>query len=333
METLGNLLPYIYASLMLVSVLMYVVLDGYDLGVGILSFFATEKQRNDMIASIGPFWDANGTWLVLGIGILFIAFPSAYEVVCRALYLPIFVMLIGIILRGISFEFRVKSKLRYRNLWNNMFFAGSLLTTLAQGFMLGSYVLGFQSTVSAWFFALFISVCFVATYSLVGASWLIMKTHGNLQKRAIFWARQSLWWTAINVAAISLVTPWLSERIYDRWFSMPNILWLSVIPLSTFVFFGLSHVTLRSLPRQNDAKCWVPFVSTVGIFILAALGLGYSFFPYVVPGKITILAAASATKSLMFLFIGTLFVFPVLLGYTFLVYKVFHGKSSDLRYD
>ena len=328
-------LPVIFMALMGLAMLAYVLLDGYDLGVGVLLRRATDEQKDVMISSIGPFWDANETWLVLGIGILLVAFPLAHGIILSALYLPVALMLCGLILRGVAFDFRVKAQAEHKPAWNNTFYAGSLLTSLAQGYMLGMHVVGYENTWINISFAVLIAGCLVAGYSLLGAAWLIMKTDGDLQKRAIVWARNCLWLTALGIAAVSVMTPLVSAVIFDKWFTMPNFLMLSPIPLLTAACFIFIWRVLRTLPREGDRHCWVPFVGTVGIFVLAFSGLAYSLYPNLVisqHGGITIWDAASAPESMMVVLIGTVIVLPAIIGYTIFAYRVFWGKARELTY-
>ncbi|MDY0009097.1 MAG: cytochrome d ubiquinol oxidase subunit II [Bdellovibrionales bacterium] len=329
----GDWLPLSFAALMGLSMLIYAVLDGYDLGVGILMKRATNDEKDRMIGSIGPFWDANETWLVLGAGLLLVAFPKAHSIILSNLYLPVAIMLIGLMLRGVAFDFRAKAKTGHKNAWNNTFFAGSLITAVAQGYMLGAYILGFDKSIAAIAFSLMVGGCVAAGYCLIGACWLIMKTEGALQHKAIGWARVSLWGTMLAIALISISTPLVSERIFDKWFSFPNIVLLAPIPLVTATLVIALEVLLRQLPKPDDRWCWVPFVSTIGIFVLCFHGLAYSFYPYIVPDQLKITEAASAPESLMIILMGALVVLPVLISYTFLAYKIFHGKAKDLSYD
>ncbi len=331
--TNGEWLPLSFAALMGLSMLIYAVLDGYDLGVGILMKDATDPEKDRMIGSIGPFWDANETWLVLGVGLLLVAFPKAHGIILSSLYLPVAVMLIGLTLRGAAFDFRAKAKIDHKHAWNNAFFAGSLITAMAQGYMLGSYILGFEKSLAAIGFSLLVGACVVAGYCLIGACWLIMKTEGELQKKSVHWARVSLWGTMLAIALISISTPLVSARIFDKWFSFPNIVLLAPIPLITAVLVIALEVLLRQLPKPNDRWCWVPFVTTIGIFVLCFHGLAYSFYPYIVPDQLKIIEAASAPESLMIILVGALIVLPVLIGYTFVAYKIFHGKAKDLSYE
>lgn len=329
----GEWLPLSFAALMGLSMLIYAVLDGYDLGVGILMRRGTDSEKDRMVGSIGPFWDANETWLVLGVGILLVAFPKAHGIILSSLYLPVALMLIGLTLRGVAFDFRAKAKTGHKTAWNNAFFAGSLIAAMAQGYMLGSYILGFEKSLPAFAFSMLVGFCVVAGYCLIGACWLIMKTEDELQRKSVRWARKALWGTMLGIMLISLTTPLVSDRIFDKWFSFPNIVLLAPIPLMTGALVIALEVLLRQLPKPNDRWCWVPFVTTIGIFILCFHGLAYSFYPYIVPDQLKITEAASAPESLIIILVGAVIVIPVLIAYTFLAYKIFHGKARDLTYD
>ena len=209
-------LPFVFAVLMGVSILIYVVLDGFDLGVGLLFPLADDAGKDRMIAAIGPFWDANETWLVLAVGLLLVAFPAAHGAILTALYLPVAVMLIGLILRGVAFEFRAKAPLRWKRFWNRAFFAGSAMTALAQGFMLGLYIMGLEWTWPHVGFALVTAVFLTVGYSFIGAAWLIGKTDGLLQVQAVDWARGGIWGLVLGLAAVSAATPLVSPRILGR---------------------------------------------------------------------------------------------------------------------
>jgi cytochrome d ubiquinol oxidase subunit II len=333
LNTFNDWLPVIFMAVMGLSMLAYVVLDGYDLGVGILLRRATLEQKDTMIGSIGPFWDANETWLVLGVGVLLVAFPVAHGVILGALYLPVALMLAGLILRGVAFDFRAKAHDDHKSAWNQLFYAGSLLASLSQGYMLGAWILGFEQSWRAVGFALLIAPCVAAGYTLLGASWLVMKTEGTLQQRAVYWARRALWLTAAGVALVSIATPWVSPRIFDKWFSLPNAVLLAPIPLATLLLFILTDRILRALPLPNDKLCWVPFVACIGIFVLAFFGLAYSMFPFLVIDKLTIWQAASAPQPLKIILVGVLIVLPMIIGYTIFSYRVFNGKAQHLTYE
>ncbi len=319
--TWAEFLPLIFLAVMGLSLLAYVVLDGYDLGVGLLLPLADEKQKDTMIASIGPFWDANETWLVLGVGVLLVAFPFAHGLVLQALYLPVAVMLIGLILRGVAFDFRVKAPLQYKDFWNKTFFAGSLLASSAQGWMLGSYITGFEQGLLGLAFSLGIAITLPAAYVLLGAGWLIMKTDGELQLRAVFWARRVLWPMGVALVAISAATPLVNPAVVDKWFGVPEVFALLPVPLSC------------AIPEVVKAGYgWVVFVSTVLIFVLAFFGLSYSIFPDIVIGRMTVWEAAIGTEALTVIFIGVAITLPVIIVYTIFMYRVFWGKARDLTY-
>ncbi|GIT91212.1 cytochrome bd ubiquinol oxidase subunit II [Jannaschia pagri] len=327
-------LPFVFAGLMGVSILLYVILDGYDLGVGILTPFAGDDAEKDMmVASIGPFWDANETWLVLAVGLLLVAFPAAHGMILSTLYLPVFILLVGLILRGVSFEFRVKARAKYKDLWNKLFFTGSLMATLAQGFMLGLYIMGLEF---AWHTVLFSILCAIALtigYAFIGATWLILKSETALQKRAVTWAKTCIWGLVLGIATISLASPLVSPRIFEKWFTFPSLLYLSPLPILSLLLLWFLWRSLSRMPKEDDRGAWKPFVSALGLFALAFLGLAYSFFPYVVPERLTIFEAASASESLFIILIGACFVVPTILAYTALAYWVFRGKTRELRYD
>jgi cytochrome d ubiquinol oxidase subunit II len=315
------------------SILIYVVLDGFDLGVGILFPRKSTAERDRMVASIGPFWDANETWLVLAVGLLLVAFPIAHGRILSALYLPVAVMLVGLILRGVAFEFRAKAETNWKPLWDRAFFFGSLTTALAQGYMLGLYAMGLERTGPHIAFACTTAVCVTAGYALMGATWLIIKTEGDLQRRVVRRARRALALTGLGFVSISLATPLVSPRIFEKWFSVPEIILLAPLPIGAAALFAAVWFALGHLPRADDRFTWVPFAGTAGIFTLAFAGLAYSFYPFVVPDQLTIYEAASSPESLAIILVGTLFVLPVILGYSALSYWVFRGKAQDLRYD
>jgi cytochrome bd ubiquinol oxidase subunit II len=329
----ADTLPLIFAALMGVSVLAYVILDGYDLGVGMLMAHADRPERDRMIATIGPFWDANETWLVLGIGLLLVAFPAAHGMVLTALYMPVALMLLGLTLRGVAFEFRVKAREHHRNWWDFAFIAGSALASLMQGYMLGLYIMGFQGGWATQAFALLAALGLAAAYVFVGATWLVAKTDGELQKRAVGWARGGLVATAIGMVGVSLATPLVSERIFHRWFDFPSIIGLMPIPLMTAALFLALWVFLRRMPRADHSLDLVPFMGAASLFVLGFFGLAYSFYPFVVPERLTIWQAASAPESLFIILVGAVFVLPFIAGYTAFSYYVFRGKASELRYD
>jgi cytochrome d ubiquinol oxidase subunit II len=320
-------LPVIFALLMGVAILVYVVLDGYDLGVGMLMPAADAHQQDLMVASIGPFWDANETWLVLGIGLLLVAFPKAHGVVLGELYLPVAAMLIGLMLRGVAFEFRIKAEGWHAELWNWLFWAGSFLASLAQGFMLGRYITGFESGFGYWLFALIVGASVCGGYVLLGATWLVLRTDGELQRKARAWAQWGLLWVALGVALVSLATPLASETVRGKWFDFPRTIGLMLLPLASVA----SGVWLWRSLRETAAD-WKPFAGAVAIYVLAFLGLAYSIFPFVVVDRMTIWDAASHESALSFMFWGAILVLPFIFGYTVFAYRVFRGKVRTALY-
>lgn len=325
-------LPLVFIALTGLSILVYAILDGYDLGVGVLLPLDNESQRDQMIYSIGPFWDANETWLVLAVGLILIAFPFAHSVIFQALYLPTAIMLVGLILRGVSFDFRTKAPSNEKYKWEIAFKVGSLIATLTQGYMLGRYVTGFDDSSAAIAFAILSAVCVSAGYCFIGAAWLVMKTEGELQKRAAKWAKSANILVMVGIIAISIANLAIDPNIADKWLGFPQVFIL--IPLTIlFVFlFTTTHIYLSKVPFEDDLGCWYPFASAICLFTLCFCGLAYSYFPYIVPGQMTIFEAASARESLFVVFVGSLIVLPMIIGYTIFAYKVFWGKTTKLNY-
>ncbi len=326
-------LPLVFAALMGLAILMYVVLDGYDLGVGMLMPAASAGEQDLMVASIGPFWDANETWLVLGVGILLVAFPAAHGLVLGALYLPVAAMLVGLMLRGVAFEFRVKAEGWHRGLWNWLFWFGSFLASFAQGLMLGRYVTGFHPGFGYYLFAMLVGASLCGGYVLLGAAWLILKTEGELQKKALAWARWGLLWVALGVALVSLATPLVSHTVQAKWFDFPRTLALMLLPLATVVAGWRVWAATGRLKRGEREFDWMPLAATVAIFTLAFAGLAYSLFPYVVIDRMTIREAAAHPSALKFVLVGVAIVFPFLIAYTAFAYRVFRGKARAGLYE
>jgi cytochrome d ubiquinol oxidase subunit II len=328
-------LPVLFWLLMGVSMLAYVALDGYDLGVGMLLPLARQdRHRDQMVASIGPFWDANETWLVLGVGILLIAFPKAHGVILGALYVPVALMLLGLILRGVAFDFRVKAQAHHKPIWNRAFFAGSLLASLSQGWMLGRYVTGLSESPPAYAFAAWVMLALPMAYVLLGGCWLILKTEGELQQRAVQWAKAAWPGLVLSLVLVSIATPIVSPTVRERWFTMPNLLALLPIPLMT----SMALVALRGLLNSHRIAgpqgklCWVPMVLALSVLALGAFGMAYSLYPYVLLDQLTVWQVASAPSSLKIILVGTAISLPAIAGYTVFVYRVFGGKTSELSY-
>lgn len=329
---LASTLPLVFMAIMGLALLAYVILDGYDLGVGILLPFATNTEKDTMVASIGPFWDANETWLVLGVGVLLICFPRAHGLVLTALYLPVAVMLVGLILRGVAFDFRVKARDTHKATWNRVFVTGSLLTTLAQGWMLGAYVTGFQNDAWGRLFSAGIALTLPAAYAMLGVGWLLMKTDGELQRKAARWGQHVMWPMGVALLGISLATPLVSQTVFDKWFALPALFALLPIPLACVAAFFAIRFVLASEKLVQAGYGWIVFAATALIFVLAFAGLAYSIYPYIVIDRLTVWDAASATESLVVIGIGVAITLPAIIVYTVFMYRVFWGKARELMY-
>ncbi len=329
MDAMGIDLPMAWAGIIVLAVVMYVLLDGFDLGVGILFPFArSDEDRDLMMTSVAPIWDGNETWLVLGGAGLFGAFPLAYAVILSGSYLPLLIMLIALILRGVAFEFRFKARTS-RHLWDKAFHYGSLLATVAQGLVLGHFIQGFEvrgrefaGGMLDWLspFSIMTGIALVSGYALLGCTWLIWKTERGLQDWAYRLARPLLLAVLLFVGLVSIWTPFREPAIAARWFSWPNLLYLSPVPIVTaLAAFGL----WRAIERRRER---LPFLLTMSLFLLSFLGLGISFWPHVVPPGITIWDAAAPPTTQRFLIIGVGALLPFILGYTAFSYYVFRGK-------
>jgi cytochrome d ubiquinol oxidase subunit II len=325
-------LPLVFMGIMGLALLAYVILDGYDLGIGMLLPFGTNEEKEVMVAAIGPFWDANETWLVLGVGVLLVAFPQAHGLVLTTLYLPVTVMLVGLILRGVSFDFRVKAAAQHKRMWNRLFAAGSLVAAAAQGWMLGSYITGLEPGWVNLAFSALIAMTMPALYIVLGAGWLLIKTEGALFEKAARWGRNAMPPMGLALLAISISTPLVSEGIADRWFTLPNFIGLAPIPIATLVAFVTVYWVLGRSEILQAGYAWLVMAGTVLLCVMATLGLAYSLYPYVVLGRLTVWDAAAATSSLVFVLVGVLIVMPFTLAYTVFVYSVFRGKATHLTY-
>ena len=325
-------LPVIWAAIIGLAVAMYVILDGFDLGIGILfPFAASERGRDQMMNSVAPFWDGNETWLVLGGAGMMVAFPLAYSIILPALYLPVIVMLLALVFRGVAFEFRwigVTSKPH----WTFAFAAGSALAAFCQGVILGGLIQGikvnngaFAGGVFDWAtpFAILCGFGLVAGYGLLGATWLVMKTEGSVARRARTQAKLLLLAVLGFMAIVSLWTPLAFERIAERWFSLPNFLFLWWVPAATAL---VAFAAWRWLDSEHDA---LPFLATIALFLLGYLGLVISNFPYLVPPSLTIWQTAAAPATQIFMLMGTLMMLPIIIGYMIFVYWTFGGKLRE----
>ncbi|HBN14236.1 MAG: cytochrome BD ubiquinol oxidase subunit II [Gammaproteobacteria bacterium] len=326
-------LPLFFAGAMGLALLIYVILDGYDLGIGLLLPFASESEKDLMIASIGPFWDANETWIVLGIGILLIAFPQAHGEILTAMYIPVTLMLMGLVLRGIAFDFRAKAVSNRKDMWNLIFSVGSLVTACSQGWMLGTYITGLGETSLSWLFSILIALTLPALYVLLGAAWLLIKTEGELFDKAMRWATRAILPMGMALLLVSIATPLISQTIADKWFTYPEGLMLLPIPVLSTLTYGFMMSLLYRQRLLREGREWLLFAGLIVLCLLAALGLAYSILPDIIIGRMTIWESAASTPSLLFTFWGTAVVLPAILGYTFFVYRIFRGKTSELTYE
>lgn len=329
---MATTLPLIFMAIMGLALLLYVILDGYDLGIGLLLPLANSDDKDTMIASIGPFWDANETWLVLGVGTLLIAFPAAHGIVLTSLYLPATTMLIGLILRGVAFDFRYKAPVHRRRWWNRAFTAGSLIAAVAQGWMLGRFVTGLEDSGLGLVLAVLTAVTLPALYIVLGAGWLLLKADGELAESARRWGRNAMPFMGVALLLISIATPIVSPTIARKWFSLPNFIGLAPIPITTAVAFVAVLWVLSSRRIVDAGYGWLVMAGTVLICVMATIGLAYSLYPYVILDRLTVWDAAAATGSLVFVLVGVAIVMPFTLAYTVLVYRIFRGKATGLGY-
>jgi cytochrome d ubiquinol oxidase subunit II len=327
---MGIDLPLIWAVIILFGIMMYVIMDGFDLGIGILfPFFPDKADRDIMMNTVAPVWDGNETWLVLGGAGLLAAFPMAYSVVLSALYLPIILMLIGLVFRGVAFEFRFKASDARRHWWDKAFIGGSVLATFTQGVTLGAYISGIRVQGGAyaggpfdWLtpFSLFTGVALLAAYALLGSTWLVMKTDGPLLAQMRKVARGAAWALVAAIIGISVWTPLSDARIAERWFSLPNIFYFAPVPM--LVALSL-YLLMRTVRRDAHAA---PFVCALALVFLGYTGLGISLWPNVIPPSTSIWEAAAPPQSMGFALVGALLIIPVILMYTAWGYYVFRGK-------
>lgn len=326
-------LPLIWYGLIATAVFLYVLLDGFDLGVGILFPFAPSDQcRDGMMQSIAPFWDGNETWLVLGGGGLFAAFPLAYAILMPALYVPVLFMLQGLIFRGVAFEFRFKAAGKSQLIWDYAFHFGSLLAAFMQGAILGAVVLGvkvegraFAGGALDWLsaYSVMTGVALMFGYALLGAGWLVMKTDGQTQEWARRCASYVLIYVDLFLAVVSISMPIMNEEIRTLWFSLPNLFFLLPIPVASLV---LSIMIWRDVHEGRESR---PFFLSIGVFVTAYLGLGISMWPWMVPFEITFRQAAASPQSQSLLLIGTVILLPLVLAYAGYTYYVFRGKVTQ----
>jgi cytochrome bd ubiquinol oxidase subunit II len=330
-----SLVP-VWTTILAIGVFLYVALDGFDLGVGMLYNFAPDRQARGLVMnSIAPIWDGNETWLILGGMGLLAAFPLAFAIIIPAVYFPILMMLLALIFRGVAFEFRYRDS-EHRTFWDYGFAAGSAIAAFAQGVVLGSFIQGFEvegrQFVGSSFdcftpFSIFTGIALVFGYALLGAGWLVMKTEGSLQNWARALGRRCLIGVTLAVAVVSLWTPFLDAHIAARWFSWPNVALLAPVPLITA---ALIWYAWRSLNNQSE---YAPFVAALGLFLMSYLGIAISLWPMIVPRHFSLEQAAASESTQAFLLVGTLVLLPIILLYTAWSYWVFRGKvRSDIGY-
>ena len=327
---MGIDLPLIWAIIIAFSIMMYVLMDGFDLGIGILyPFFKSKEDRDVMMNTVAPVWDGNETWLVLGGAGLMAAFPLAYAVVLSAFYLPLIFMLMGLIFRGVAFEFRFKARENERHFWDKAFIGGSIVATFFQGVTLGAYIQGIPVVNRAyaggafdWItaFSIFTGFGLLVAYGLLGSTWLIMKTEANLQQRAYRITPWLVWALLAVIAIISIWTPLSDKNIAQRWFTFPNMLWFLPVPL---LVAASTYWLLRAVARKRQA---MPFVYTLALIFLCYSGLGIGLWPNIIPPAVSIWEASSPPQSQGFTLVGALLIIPIILTYTVWSYYVFRGK-------
>ena len=330
---MGIDLAVIWAIIILFGIMMYVIMDGFDLGIGILfPFHQAKSERDVMMNTVAPVWDGNETWLVLGGAGLLAAFPMAYAVILSALCLPLIFMLLGLIFRGVAFEFRFKADERHRPFWDHAFILGSASAAFFQGITLGAFLEGIKVTGRAfsggaldWLtpFSVFCGVSLILAYALLGCTWLILKTEGPLQQGMLKLARPLTWLVLLILAVLSVWTPLTHQSIAERWFSLPNLFWLAPVPVLVVL---VTRALLRSLGGGAHAA---PFVLTLCLVFLGFSGLGISLWPNIIMPGITIWEASAPPQSQGFAVVGALLIIPCILGYTAWSYYVFRGKVRE----
>jgi cytochrome bd ubiquinol oxidase subunit II len=329
MEGIAYWLPLVWAAILAVAVTLYVILDGFGLGLGILFPFAPEEEHRDtMMNTVAPFWDGNQTWLIMGGGGLFVAFPKAYGIIMSGLYLPVIIMLLALVFRGVAFEFRWVAKPNHR-IWDIAFAWGAIVATFCQGLILGGLLQGltvvdgqFAGGTFDWLtpFSVFCGIGMLAAYALLGTTWLIVKTDGDLEDWARGKARIALLGVMLATIAVSLWTPLTMPRVSERWFSWPNIVYLAPVPVLTVL------AALACWHGINSRAQVQGFAAAIALFLLGLIGLVISNVPYLVPGSLTVWETAAPPSSQMFMLVGTLIMLPIILGYTAFVYWTFRGK-------
>lgn len=328
-------LTIIWACIIAFAIAAYVVMDGFDLGIGILfPSFKVGAERDTAMNSIAPVWDGNETWLVLGGGGLLAAFPLAYAIILPALYAPLTAMMLGLVLRGVAFEFRWRDP-AHRAIWDKAFFGGSAVATISQGITLGALLQGItvegRAYAGGWWewltpFSLLTGLGLMAGYALLGCCWLIWKTEGSLQRQAYSYAGRLGILLIVAIAAVSAATPFLEAQYYQRWLSYPSVIAAAQVPLATVI---ITFLFFRSLTNKREAQ---PFFYALALFGLCLMGLAISIWPDVIPGRVTIWQAAAPYRSQLFMLIGASVMVPIILAYTVWAYWVFRGKVDSEGY-
>ncbi len=323
-----ELLPLVWCGIIAFGVIMYVILGGFDLGIGILSiFFRDEYERDLMISSILPVWDGNQTWLVFGGAALYGAFPAAFSAILPVMYIPLLMMVLALLFRGVAFEFRLKA-VKTKRLWEICFFLGSIFATISQGFILGTFVKGFQIAspqIEQWFnpFGIACAIALIFGYVLLGANYLIIKTTGQLQQTSFKISSKVQYVIFLGFVMVSIWSPMLDESIKARWFDPHHMIFLAILPLITL---GCFFMHVKALQKKYE---YVPFWCAIGMFLMCYFGFIISCYPYIVPREITYLEAAAPPSSLLFMLIGACIMLPPLLYYTYYSYKLFRGKITE----
>lgn len=326
-----DVLPLIWIGIIAFGIIMYVILDGFDLGIGILSIFFDENDRDLMVSAILPVWDGNETWLVFGGAALYGAFPTAFSIILPAVYIPLLMMVLALLFRGAAFEFRLKA-IKSKSFWDICFFSGSLVATIAQGLILGTFVNGFQLDYDysalvfhQWFnlFGIGCAIALIFGYVLLGSNRLIAKTTGHLQKECFKISRTIQYLILLAVIMVSVWSPFLAYQIKERWFNPQYMAYLAILPFITVIAIGVHWYALR---KRYE---YVPFWASIVIFLMCYIGFIISCYPYIVPRYITYIQAAANRTSLLFMLIGACVMMPPLLFYTYYSYRIFKGKVTE----
>ncbi len=328
-----DILAFSWCGIIAFGVIMYVILGGFDLGIGIMSiFFKNEKERDLLVSAILPVWDGNQTWLVFGGAALYGAFPLAFSAILPLMYIPILIMVIALLFRGVSFEFRLKA-IKTKRFWEICIFLGSVFATVAQGLILGTFVQGFNlspnaGTIAQWFnpFGIACALALICGYVLLGANFLIIKTTGKLQEKNYEISSKVQYLIVAGFIMVSVWSPFLDPSIMQRWFNRANMPYLAMLPAMT-LFLLMAH--RFALKRKYE---YLPFWSAIGMFLMCYLGFIISSYPYIVPREITYSAAAADRSSLLFMLVGVCIMMPPLLYYTYYSYKIFRGKVTQIGY-